>query len=125
MKVNTHVMGQAHGMRKVILTSESPIPLAMNRFNTFGRASSSYNFRCHVGNNRKSKTRFIRRISAVSNAIETIDNEMICFIIFCLNCIRHGRNATFEPGLRQFISAVSLTNKWWKSQVHDSLKIFN
>ena len=45
------------------------------------------------------KTRFIRRISAASNAIETIDNEMICFIIFCLNCIRHGRNATYEPGL--------------------------
>ena len=40
-----------------------------------------------------------RRISAVSNAIEAIDNGMICFIIFCLNCIRHGRNATYEPGL--------------------------
>ena len=46
------------------------------------------------------KARFIRRISAVSNAIETIDNEMICFIICCLNCIRHGRNATYERGLR-------------------------
>ena len=45
------------------------------------------------------KARFIRRISAVSNAIETIDNEMICFIIYCLNCIRHGRNATYEPDL--------------------------
>ena len=45
------------------------------------------------------KARFIRRISAVSNAIETIDNEMICFIIFSLNCIRQGRNATYEPGL--------------------------
>ena len=45
------------------------------------------------------KARFIRRISAVSNAIETIDNEMICVIIFCLNCIRHSRNATYEPGL--------------------------
>ena len=42
---------------------------------------------------------FIRRISAESNAFETIDNEMICFIIFCLNCIRRGRNATYEPGL--------------------------
>ena len=42
--------------------------------------------------------RFILPISAVSNVIETIDNEMICFIIFCLNCIRHGRNATYEPG---------------------------
>ena len=36
----------------------------------------------------------------MSNAIETIDNEMICLIIFCLNCIRHGRNATHEPGLK-------------------------
>ena len=45
------------------------------------------------------KARFIRRISAVSNAIETIDNEMICFIIYCLNCIRHGRNATYERDL--------------------------
>ena len=45
------------------------------------------------------KAWFIRRISAVSNAVETIDNEMICFIIFCLNCIRHARNATYEPGL--------------------------
>ena len=49
------------------------------------------------------KARFIRRISAVSNAIETIDNEMICFIIYCLNCIRHGRNATYERGLRQYM----------------------
>ena len=27
----------------------------------------------------------------MSNAIETIDNETICFIIFCLNCIRMNR----------------------------------
>ena len=33
----------------------------------------------------QSLARFIRRISAVSNAIETMDNEMICLIIFCLN----------------------------------------
>ena len=45
------------------------------------------------------QAKFICRISAMSNAIETIDNEMICFIIFCLNCIRHGRNAMYEPGL--------------------------
>ena len=51
-----------------------------------------------------SKARFIRRISAVSNAIKAIDNEMICFIIYCLNCIRHGRNATYERGLRWFQS---------------------
>ena len=55
------------------------------------------------GIQRTSKAQFIRRISAVSNAIETIDNEMICSIIFCLNCIRHGRNATYEPGLRSIV----------------------
>ena len=42
---------------------------------------------------------YIRRISAVSNAIQTIDNEANHLIIYCLNCIRHGRNATYEPGL--------------------------
>ena len=42
---------------------------------------------------------FIRRVSAVSNAIQTIDNEANHLIIYCLNCIRHGRNATYEPGL--------------------------
>ena len=45
------------------------------------------------------KTRFIRRISAVSNVIQTKDNEANHLIIYCLNCIRHGRNATYEPGL--------------------------
>ena len=49
------------------------------------------------------KARFIRRIFAVSNAIETIDNEIICFIIYSLNCIRHGRNATSEGGLSSTI----------------------
>ena len=39
------------------------------------------------------KARFIRRISAVSNTFKTIDNEMICFIIFCLNCIRRMNRA--------------------------------
>ena len=46
----------------------------------------------------------------MSNAIETIDNEMICFIIYCLNCIRLGRNATYERGLR-FFSFVSRYHK--------------
>ena len=59
------------------------------------------------------KARFIRRISAVSNAIETIDNEMICLIIFCLNCIRHGRNATYEPGLR-FLYTGCLWGSAWR-----------
>ena len=45
-------------------------------------------------------TTFIRRISAVSNAIQTVDNEANHLIIYCLNCIRQGRNATYEPGLR-------------------------
>ena len=44
--------------------------------------------------------RFMRRISAVSNAIETIESEANLLIIYCLNCIRHGRNATYEPDLR-------------------------
>ena len=34
------------------------------------------------------KACFIRRISVVSNAIQTIDNEMIHFIMYCLNCIQ-------------------------------------
>ena len=45
------------------------------------------------------KATFIRRISAVSNAIQTIDNEANHLVMYCLNCIRHGRNATYEPGL--------------------------
>ena len=48
------------------------------------------------------KTTFVRRISAVSNAIQTIDNEANHLIIYCLNCIRHGRNATYEPDLKYF-----------------------
>ena len=43
--------------------------------------------------------RFIGRISVVSNAIQTKDNEANHLIIYCLNCIRHGTNATYEPGL--------------------------
>ena len=31
---------------------------------------------------------FTRRISIVSNAIQTIDNKVSHFIIYCLNCIR-------------------------------------
>ena len=47
---------------------------------------------------------FIRRISAVSNAIQTKDNEARNhLIIYCLNCIRHGRNATYEPGFSRGI----------------------
>ena len=53
---------------------------------------------------KSSKARFIRRISAVSNAIQTKDNEANHLIIYCLNCIRHGRNATYEPGLSGFLS---------------------
>ena len=51
--------------------------------------------------NLESNAWFIRRISALSNAIETIDNEMIWVIIFCLNCTRHGRNATYEQDLKR------------------------
>ena len=48
----------------------------------------------------------MRRISAASNAIQTIDNEANHLIIYCLNCIRHGRNATYEPGLSFFRNSV-------------------
>ena len=48
-----------------------------------------------------SKARFIHRISAVSNAIQTKDNEANHLIIYCLNCIWHGGNATYEPGLTE------------------------
>ena len=48
-----------------------------------------------------SETTFIRRISAVSNAVQTIDNEANHLIICCLNCIRHGRNATYERALTE------------------------
>jgi hypothetical protein len=47
--------------------------------------------------------RFIRRILVVSNAIQTIENEIInliiSFIIYCLNCIRRDRNSTYKTGV--------------------------
>ena len=55
---------------------------------------------------KQNKARFIRRISAVSNAIQTKDNEANHLIIYCLNCIRHGRNATYEPGLTERFACV-------------------
>ena len=55
-----------------------------------------------------SKTRFTRRISAVSNAIQTKDNEANHLIIYCLNCIRHGRNATYEPGLKLLMLSLNV-----------------
>ena len=63
---------------------------------------------------RMTKARFIHRISAVSNAIQTKDNEANHLIIYCLNCILHGRNATYEPGLRSDIETPS-------RHVHDFL----
>ena len=45
----------------------------------------------------------MRRISAVSNAIQTQDNEANHLIVYCLNCIRHGRNVAYEPGLRDLM----------------------
>ncbi len=41
----------------------------------------------------------IRLISVASNAIQTIDNETANLIIYCLNCIQHGGNSTYETGL--------------------------
>ena len=61
--------------------------------------------------NHERQARFIRRISAVSNAIQTKDNEANHLIIYCLNCIRHGRNATYEPGLNNVLHL-----NWLKQQ---------
>ena len=66
----------------------------------------------------------MRRISAVSNAIETIDNEMICFIIYCLNCIRHGRNATYERGLTDAVVRIIIDykmNLYFSQESRDAL----
>ena len=49
---------------------------------------------------KKTKAWFIRRISAMSSPIQTKDNEANHLIIYCLNYIQHGRNATYEPGLK-------------------------
>ena len=49
---------------------------------------------------RQSQACCIRCISVASNAIQTIDNEMIHLIIHCLNSIRRDRNATYKTGLR-------------------------
>ena len=54
-------------------------------------------FMQHTQNNFDTKARFIRCISAVSNAIQTKDNEANHLIIYCLNYIRHSRNGTYEP----------------------------
>ena len=53
----------------------------------------------HTKRNQATVARFIRHISTVSNAIQTKDNKENHVIIYCLNCIRHGRNATYEPRL--------------------------
>ena len=49
----------------------------------------------------KIQARFIRRILVASNAIETMDNEMTNFIIYCWNYIRCHQNSTYETGLTQ------------------------
>ena len=53
----------------------------------------------NLGHGCKAWFKHVHHISAVSNTIETIDNEMFCFIMFRLNCIRHSRIAKYEPGL--------------------------
>ena len=67
--------------------------------------------------NKLPQARFKRRISAMSNAIQTKGNEANHLIIYCLNCIRHGRNATYEPGLRFSIVThmASQVVTWWRS----------
>jgi hypothetical protein len=54
---------------------------------------------------RSLKACFIRRILVVSNAIQTIDNEMINliklhYLLTCLNCIQRDRKSTYKTGLR-------------------------
>ena len=47
---------------------------------------------------KKNSRRFnmIRRFFVASNATETMYNEMTCFIIYCLNCIRCDQNPKYE-----------------------------
>ena len=45
----------------------------------------------------------MRRVSAVSGAVGTVDSEMICLIVFCLGCVRCGGDATYEPALSKHI----------------------
>ena len=55
----------------------------------------------------------IRRFPAVSNAVQTKDNEANHLIIYCLNCIQHGRNATYEPGLIQRTAGLLASSVKW------------
>ena len=50
--------------------------------------------------------------SAVSNSIRTKYNEANHLIIYCLNCIRHGRNATYEPGLKSLNMLCMFTTRF-------------
>ena len=45
------------------------------------------------------KAQFKRRTFHVPNAIQTIDDKICPLINYCLNCIRHMKSSTFEPGL--------------------------
>ena len=36
----------------------------------------------------------------MSNAVQTINDEMIHLIIYCLNCVRRDWNATYDTGLK-------------------------
>ena len=58
-----------------------------------------------------SKARFKRRIFVASNAIDTKDNEVTCFIIFCFNCIRYDENATFKTGLTSLFHNTSISGR--------------
>ena len=59
------------------------------------------------------KACFLRRISVASNAIQTIDNEMIHLIIYCLNCIRRDWNATYKTGLKPVFFCLNLISSTW------------
>ena len=87
-----------------------------------------------------SKTTFIRRISAVSNAIQTIDNEANHLIIYCLNCmkcdvwtgpewqnrprIRDSKKKTCACKNRCGYNFNSLRSRIWKEIYHFIVYIF-
>ena len=70
----------------------------------------SFEFIDATVNNINSKALFKRRTFHVPNAIQTIVNDMINLIIYCLNCIRHMKSSTFELGLTNPCIACRILN---------------
>ena len=70
----------------------------------------SFEFIDATVNNINSKALFKRRTFHVPNAIQTIVNDMINLIIYCLNSIRHMKSLTFELGLTNPCIACRILN---------------